>query len=90
MSSVPVSAAGRSDQEGARPVMYQPEQSLNPDAALSPDLNPYQPEPSPFHPYSHRPRCVAINLNGKRCKGRAVLDTAYCMVHQGKVENEQR
>lgn len=73
MSGVQVSAAGRHDMEGARPVLVNPEPMQNPNAAPSPDQTPYDAWPE---------RCRAITASGERCKGVGIpRQNMRCMVH---------
>lgn len=80
MGSVLVSEAGRSDREGATQVVYNPEQNLNPHAALSPDQGEYEAYPD---------RCIQLKLDGDRCWGKAIPSKQnLCMVHATKEPDE--
>lgn len=76
MGSVQVSIAGRSDQTRATVTVPAGVQSLNPNAAPSPDQNAYEAYPG---------RCIQLKLDGTRCKGKGIPSKqGMCMVHATK------
>ncbi len=67
--------AGRVDGDAVRHVEQFPEATAVAGAALAPDRYEYEVDTD---------RCIAETAAGRRCRGKRVKGSRYCMVHYGQ------